>query len=121
MAYSEEKLQPKLNGTGTAELIERIKRARPKIASSKTPPQHLDRLAELRVNRRRITEVPNGWPKVRMIQNIEHFSAELQFQRLVNDKLAMHCKIPLSRAKSTQGIPRQVSLTGGRAWEIDSW
>ena len=50
-----------------------------------------------------------------MVQNVEQLSPELQLQRLVNGKLAMDCKIPLSSAKSPERIPRQVSLANGQA------
>src|SRR5216683_1577707 len=56
-----------------------------------------------------------------MIENIEQFCAELQFQQLVERKLAMNGKIPLGRTKSSQRIPRQVSLAGGQARKIDCW
>src|SRR5260370_22036321 len=109
MAHSEDQLQPKLDRPGATELIERIERPRPKIASgtSKAMPQHLEGLPEWATE---TGEVTDWLSEVRMVQNVEHLSAKLQLQRLTNDKLAMDCKIPLSSAKSPQRIPRQVSL-----------
>lgn len=80
MAHSEDQLQAKLYGPGTAELVEGVEPAISKLAPSQTPSQHLHRLAELGVKRPRTTEVSNRWSKVGMIQYIEHLSSELQFQ-----------------------------------------
>ena len=81
-------------------MVERIERARPKTASSETPPQHLEGLSELGVNCRWASEVSNWWPEIGMIQNIEHLSAELQLHRLAKEKVAMDCEVPLSGAES---------------------
>ena len=45
-----------------------------------------------------------------MIQDIKHLSSELELDRLMDWEIAMNSKIPLVCAKSSQRIPRQVSL-----------
>jgi hypothetical protein len=93
---SKGQFQRELDRSGATDLIERIERTRPKIGSatrtSKALPQHLVCDAELTT----VTgEITDWWSEVGMVQNIEHFSAELQLQRLENGKLAMDGKIPL--------------------------
>ena len=46
-----------------------------------------------------------------MVQDIEHLCAELQLDRLVNWKIAVDCKIPLSSSESSQEIPRHIPLS----------
>jgi hypothetical protein len=40
-----------------------------------------------------------------MVQDIEHFGAELQLERLVNREIAMNGKVPLGSAETSQEIP----------------
>src|SRR3974377_85549 len=45
-----------------------------------------------------------------MIQNIEHFGPELQFQAIVNGEIAMHSEVPLRRTERKERVASQVAL-----------
>src|SRR5260370_32429187 len=45
-----------------------------------------------------------------MIQQIEDFCSELQFEQLVNWKIAVYCKVPLGGAETAESISAKISL-----------
>jgi hypothetical protein len=54
-----------------------------------------------------------------MIQDIEHFRAELQFHGFADGEVTMDGKIPLGRAEASQSISPQISLPGRITWEVE--
>src|SRR5882757_3691396 len=97
--HSEGKFQCELNGPGATKLIERVESALANTASRKALPQHLRRLSEWTTETGQVTD---RRPEVRMVQNIEQLSAELQPDGFMNRKISMDSKIPLSRSESSQ-------------------
>jgi hypothetical protein len=85
--------------------------------------KHLGGQAETRV-----TQISYWWGKVGVIQDVEHFRAELQFERLANREVAVDREVPLRGIETSQGISTKVSLpkwisrigiNGGRAEGAD--
>src|ERR1700722_403719 len=53
-----------------------------------------------------------------MVEHIKHFCSELQLERFVNQKVAMHSQIPLGCTKTSESISRKIALAYGisRGW-----
>lgn len=119
--YSPSKLQfqCKLDRSGTTNLIEGTETSAALVLVFQASSQHLDGLSKLGD----IADVGDGRSEIRVVQEVEDFGAELQFDGFVKRELAMYSTVPLCRAEGAQSISTQVTLLqrSARGWIDRRW
>jgi len=101
-AISKRQFQTELNGSRATKLVKRIKGSATQVSPEpciQAVSQHLSRDPK-----RSEREISVRRSKVRVVQDVEHFRAELQFQRFMNRKIAVDPKVPLGGSESSKRV-----------------
>src|SRR6266478_734672 len=101
-------LERQLNSTRTTDLVERAQSSAPHVprvlGTAEALAQRELGLAELRIQSLWTAEISYRRSKIRMVQDIEQFCAELQFQAVADREVAMHRKVPLDHTKTSHCV-----------------